>query len=61
MSGHAEAGAKAQYGPRVLGNVGLEKCDLHSVKGLDDGALRQALPAGRVAMKCLDNRRSLRI
>jgi hypothetical protein len=43
VGGHIEACAEAKNRPGVLGDVGLEKCDLHSTKGLG------------VAMICLDN------
>jgi hypothetical protein len=54
MGSHIQAGAETQYSPGVLGNVGLEKRDLHRVAGLDSGPCRQALYSCRVSMKFLN-------
>jgi hypothetical protein len=49
MGFHIQARAKTQNRPGVLGDVGLEKCDPHT------------LMVRRGAMKCLNNHRSARI
>jgi hypothetical protein len=43
MGRHIQACAEAQNRTRVLRDIGLEKCDLHSITDLDGGALASAL------------------
>jgi hypothetical protein len=56
VGGHAEAGAKAQHGPAILGDVGLEKGEAHG--GVFD-RLRGARPVVAAARKCLARLRAL--
>src|SRR5690242_18124814 len=61
MGSHVQAGAEAQNRTRILGNVGLEKCDLHSLTGPVANFGRQGLWLPSVAMNVRLNRRSTRI